>query len=305
MPSIRWGCRRATEVVVALSAAAAALASTTAAAAPAASERELSSALHAPPWRPDTEAAEEYSATRLGQISFAVRTERHLYGVAVRRAVPSASVLKAMLLVAYLREPDVRERALRKSDRDLLGPMIRWSDSLAATRVRDIVGNAGLVRLARRVGMRAFSTAAIWGLSRIDAADQTLFFLEIDRFVPRRHRAPAMRLLSSIVPSQRWGIAQVRPPGWGLYFKGGWGSGSGAVDHQVALLRRGGRRVSVAILTTSSPSHAYGKQTLRRVAAALLRGLAAGPRQLQQPRGSVLGLPPYGWSRQDGALEIG
>ena len=233
---------------------------------------------YATAWWPDTEAAKEYSASRLGQISFAVRTERHLYGVEVRRTVPSASVLKAMLLVAYLRGPDVRDRALRKADRNLLGPMIRRSDNVAATQVRDIVGNDGLVRLARRVGMRAFSPAAIWGLSRIDAADQTLFFLEIDRFVPRRHRATAMRLLSSIVRSQRWGIAQVRPPGWALYFKGGWGSGSGAVDHQVALLRRSGRRVSVAILTTGSPSHAYGKRTLRGVAARLLRGLAPEPR---------------------------
>jgi hypothetical protein len=152
--------------------------------------------------------------------------------------------------------------------------MIRWSDNVAATRVRDIVGNDGLLRLAHRVGMRAFAPAAIWGLSRIDAADQTLFFLHIERYVPRRHRAAALRLLSSIVPSQRWGIAQVRPAGWALYFKGGWGSGTGAVDHQVALLRRGKRRLSVAILTTSSPSHDYGKQTLRGVAARLLTGLA-------------------------------
>jgi hypothetical protein len=202
-----------------------------------------------------------------------VRTDGHLYGVYVRRTVPSASVIKAMLLVAYLREPDVRSRPLRKRDRELLEPMIRWSDSVAATRVRDIVGDDGLVRLAHRVGMRAFSPAPIWGLSRIDAADQSLFFIHIDRFVPSRHRATALRLLSSIVPSQRWGIAQVRPHGWALYFKGGWGSGSGAVDHQVALLRRGERRVSVAILTTGSPSHAYGKRTLRGVAAALLRGL--------------------------------
>jgi beta-lactamase class A len=225
-------------------------------------------------WRPDVPAARAYAQARLGEISFAVRTEDRLYGVEARRTVPSASVLKAMLLVAYLREPDVRDRPLRRSDRELLVPMIRWSDNAAATRVRDIVGNDGLVRLAHRVGMRAFAPAAIWGLSRIDAADQTLFFLDIERFVPSRHRAAALGLLSSIVASQRWGIAQVRPSGWALYFKGGWGSGSGAVDHQVALLRRGERRVSVAILTTNSPSHAYGKQTLRGVAARLLRGLA-------------------------------
>jgi beta-lactamase class A len=220
------------------------------------------------------QAAREYATARSGQISFAVRTEGRLYGVDTRRTVPSASVLKAMLLVAYLRQPDVRGRALREADRKLLGPMIRWSDNVAATRVRDIVGNDGLVRLAHRVGMRAFAPAAIWGLSRIDAADQTLFFLHIERYVPSRHRATALGLLSSIVPSQRWGIAQVRPAGWALYFKGGWGSGTGAVDHQVALLRRGKRRLSVAILTTNSPSHDYGKQTLRGVAARLLRGLS-------------------------------
>jgi Beta-lactamase enzyme family len=210
----------------------------------------------------------------LGAVSFAVRTEDHLWGIRVRRTVPSASVLKAMLLVAYLRQPDVRDRELRRADLDLLEPMVRWSDNVAATRVRDIVGNDGLVRLARRVGMRSFAPAAIWGLSRIDAADQTLFFLRIDGFVPDRHRDTALRLLRTIVPSQRWGIAQVRPPGWALYFKGGWGSGTGAVDHQVALLRRGKQRVAVAILTTNSPSHAYGKQTLRGVGARLLKGLA-------------------------------
>jgi hypothetical protein len=229
-------------------------------------------------WKPDVRTARAYAAGRLGEVSFAVRVDGRMWGVATRRAVPSASVLKAMLLVAYLRRPDVRDRPLRKADRELLAPMIRWSDNVAATRVRDIVGNEGLVRLAHRVGMRAFVPAAIWGLSRVDAADQTLFFLHIERWIPARHRATALHLLSSIVPSQRWGIGQVRPAGWALYFKGGWGSGSGAVDHQIALLRRGKRRLSVAILTTNSPSHDYGKQTLRGVAARLLRGLAVPAR---------------------------
>jgi hypothetical protein len=65
----------------------------------------------------------------------------------------------------------------------------------------------------------------------------------------------------------------VKPRGWDLYFKGGWGSGSGAVDHQVALLRKGRYRVSVAVMTTSNGSHAYGKQTLKGVFRRLLRGL--------------------------------
>jgi hypothetical protein len=261
-------------------------------------------------WRPHVHAAREFGEHRLGDVSFAVRTRRRLYGFDARRSVPSVSVVKAMLLVAYLRRAGVRRRPLRRADHELLAPMVRWSDNVAASRVHAIVGAAGLVRLARRARMRRFSPAAIWGMSSIDAADQTLFFLHLDRFVPRRHRGYALRLLGSIVRPQRWGIARVRPPGWALYFKGGWGSGSGAADHQVALLRRGRRRLSVAILTTGSPSHASAKETLRGVAARLLRGMdedalldargrhlrprQQGELQVEQDRlelGQVLGAP--------------
>ena len=230
------------------------------------------------PWRPHLREAAAYSTTRAGVVSFGVRTSHGLRGVGVERTVPSASVVKPMLLVAYLRRPGVRDRALRAAERGRLGPMIRRSDNSAASQVCNVVGTGGLARLARRAGMRRFHAARPWGLSRIDVADQTRFFLGIDRLVPRRHRRYALRLLGSIVPSQRWGIARVRPRGWALYFKGGWGSGTGWVDHQVALLRRGRRRLSVAILITSSPSHAYGNETLRGVAARLLRGLRPGSR---------------------------
>jgi hypothetical protein len=210
------------------------------------------------PWRAHVHEAREFAQDRAGAISFGVRTRRGLRGVGVGRSVPSASVVKAMLLVAYLRQPDVRGRRLRPPERALLGPMIRRSDNAAASQVCNIVGTAGLARLARRAHMRHFHATRPWGLSTINVADQTRFFLHIDRRVPARHRRYAMRLLGSIVPAQRWGIGRVRPRGWALYFKGGWGSGTGWADHQVALLRRGRRRLSVAILITSSPSHAYG-----------------------------------------------
>ena len=84
-----------------------------------------------------------------------------------------------------------------------------------------------------------------------------------------------MERLRTIVHTQRWGIAEVAPAGWTLYFKGGWGNGTGLVDHQVALLQRGRERVSVAILTTISGTHRDGKATLRGVARRLLRGSSA------------------------------
>ena len=228
-----------------------------------------------PGWKPHVHQAAAYASHRHGIIAFAVRTPGHLWGRGSQRTFPSASVLKAMLLVAYLRRPDVRHRDLGPSDRRLLGPMIRRSDNAAASAVMGVVGASGLRRLAHRDGMRRFTpVTGIWGLSQIDAADQTRFFLRIDRLVPARHRAYAMRLLAGITPSQRWGIGRVRPRGWRLYFKGGWGSGTGWVDNQVGLLVRGRERVSVAILTHLDGTHAYGKQTLRGIAKRLLRGLA-------------------------------
>jgi hypothetical protein len=179
-----------------------------------------------------------------------------------------------MLLVAYLDLPSVRTRPLGPGDRALLAPMIRRSDNAAAGRVLGLVGPGSLRALAHRAGMRRFTpVTGIWGLSSIDAADQARYFLRIDSFVATRHRAYAMDLLNTITPAQRWGIARVRPPGWRLYFKGGWGSGTGWVDHQVALLTRGDERVSVAIFTYLDGSHPYGKETLRGIAERLLKGL--------------------------------
>jgi hypothetical protein len=240
----------------------------------AAPAQEAAAAAH---WTPDVAAARQWAAGRAGAISFAVRTPERLAGSGVDRTYPSASVVKAMLLVTYLRQGSVRDRDLRPADRALLAPMIRVSDNVAATRVRNIVGNAAVTRLARAAGMTRFSMApGMWGSSRISARDQTRFFLRVDSFVPRRHRAYAMELLRTVVPSQRWGIARAVPAGWTLFLKGGWGSGTGAVGHQVGLLRLDGDRVAVAVLTVGSPSDAYSQATEEGIARRLLRGLG-GP----------------------------
>jgi Beta-lactamase enzyme family len=230
------------------------------------------------PWRPDLKSAVDFAKHRKGIIGFAVRTETSFGGYRVKRTMPSASVVKAMILVAYLDLPSVADRKLHHSDHQILDPMIERSDDYATDQVFHHVGFDGLLKLAKRVGMKRFKTEpscgrACWGRSHIDAEDQSKFFLHIDDFMVARHRKAGMKLLASVIPEQRWGIAQVQPPGWKLYFKGGWGAGTGWVDHQVALLTRGNMRLSVALLTHWDPSHPYGEDTLRRLAKRLLRGL--------------------------------
>jgi hypothetical protein len=226
-------------------------------------------------WKSRMAAAERYAQTRSGTITFAVVDEAgRLHGYHARDVAPSASVLKAMLLVAYLRRPDVRGRELDPWERDLLAPMIQRSDNAAASRMVGLVGEARLDALAKAAGMEHFRLHwPIWGQSEITPRGQALFFHRIDRLVPARHRRYAMHLLATVVPSQRWGVGSVPHGLWSLYFKGGWGSGTGLVDHQVALYRAGGERFSLALFTRFDPNHEYGKETLRGLATRLLRGV--------------------------------
>lgn len=218
---------------------------------------------------PQVDAAQKYAAARPGTVAFAVRTPSGFEGVHADRVFPSASVLKAMLLVAYTRS--ARDRPLRVDEQRLLDPMIRRSDNAATNVLFGRVGTGGLNRLARAAGMTKFKPASpIWGNSQITARDQTRFFMRLDTLLPKRHRAYGLKLLRTVVPSQRWGIGKLELPDWRVYFKGGWGSGTGAVDHQVALLVRGEERVAVAVLTADNGTHAAGKQTLEGVFKRLL-----------------------------------
>jgi beta-lactamase class A len=229
-------------------------------------------------WAARKQAAVRWVEGRQGVVSFAFVNDRgRLRGHGKWRAVPSASVLKAMLLVTYLRQRSLRGRPLRRSDRRLLAPMIRWSDNVTATRVLGILGARRLYRLASRAHMRHFRLRSPWGMSEITAGDQARFFYRINRYVPPRHRRYALRLLATVVRSQRWGIPPQAPPGWRIFFKGGWGSGTGRVTHQVALLTKGTRRLSIAVLTEGNPSHLYGTRTIGGIARRLLRAPLPAP----------------------------
>jgi hypothetical protein len=230
------------------------------------------SAHYGDPWRTRMALAARFVADRAGIESFAVVDESgRLRGHRPMHVVRIASLLKPMLLVAYLNRASVRSRSLTERERDLLTPMIRWSDDRSAETVLGLVGSAGLYRVARRAGMTHFRFRSHWGWSETTAADQARFFYRFDSYVPARHRAYARYLLASIVASQRWGIPPEVPTGWKVFFKGGWSTGTGRVTHQVAWLEKGGRRLSVAVLTEYNPSHEYGTRTIRGVAARLLR----------------------------------
>jgi hypothetical protein len=229
---------------------------------------------HRFPWQQRVGDASRYLAGRTGSGSFAVVDERgRVHGRRADVQYSSASLIKAMLLVAYLDRRGVRRRHLQGGERALLGPMIRLSDNDAATAIFDRVGEGGLSRLAHRAGMRRFIPYPVWGGCQVTARDQARFFFRIRALLPPRHRSYALGLLRRIVSYERWGIPRATPAGWRPYFKGGWfPDDDGWRVHQAALLRDAKRRLSIAVLTRGSPSLRYGAATIAGVTSRLLRG---------------------------------
>jgi hypothetical protein len=218
------------------------------------------------------ERAAAYLQTRTGRTAFAVvdSSGREL-GLNAHSHFLSASVVKAMLLVAYLRRLAARHEQVGSPSQALLYPMIHVSDNHAASATWRIVGDDGLEDVARRAGMVDFELGPDWANEEISAADQARFFFGMDSLIPPQFRAYARSLLSAVDPSQSWGIPAAARPAWRVFFKGGWrGTYEGQLVTQIARLQRGARQIAIAVMTVSDPSMEYGEETIEGVAARLL-----------------------------------
>jgi hypothetical protein len=218
--------------------------------------------------------AAAYLRTRIGRTGFAVvDSEGRLSGVNLHQTWVSASVVKAMLLVAYLRRLNAMgQHYVDSYSNSFLYPMINVSDNTAATHTWSIVGNAGLYAVAHAAGMTDYSVYTDWASSQISPADQAKFFFEMDSLIPPEFVGYARQLLSTIAGYESWGIPAIaRPLGYTVFFKGGWrGTGLGQLVHQVGRLEGHGRTFSIAVMTDGDPSMGYGIDTIQGVTAALL-----------------------------------
>ena len=186
----------------------------------------------------------------------------------------SASVVKAMLLVAYLRNLAAQHQSLGPLSKGLLFPMINQSDNTAAESVWHIVGDAGLEDVAQASGMTDFDMGPDWANEEVTAADQARFFFNMDSLIPRRFRGYARSLLSGVEPAESWGIPQVARPAWKVFFKGGWrGTEDGQLVSQIARLQQGHRRVAMMTYPTRpwSTAKRRSKESPRRLASARAR----------------------------------
>ena len=225
--------------------------------------------------------AERYLQTRMGRTALAVvDSEGRVSGVNVNEQFITGSVVKAMLLVAYLRRLDaLGQHYVDAYSNSILYPMINVSDNDAATDCWSIVGNAGLYAVAKAAGMTDFSVDTTaswggqWGAALITAADQAKFFFEMDSLIPRAFVGYANFLLSTIAGYESWGIPAIaRPLGYTVYFKAGWRPSPDVfLVHQIARLVGHHHTFAIAVMTDGDPDMSYGIDTIQGVTAALLQ----------------------------------
>ena len=216
-------------------------------------------------------AAESFLASRAGRTAFAViDSSGQVSGVRIHEHFESASIVKVMMLTAYLQRLAATHRGLTDADTALLYPMIHISDNEAASAVLARVGEASLARVAREAGMSDYAPGVgWWAFTQTSAFDQARMFAALPRLIPARFYGYARYLLSTIEPSQSWGVPPVARPRWQVFFKTG-ALPSQGLFNEAARLERGPLAFSLAVFTDGDPSMAYGEQTIEGVGAALL-----------------------------------
>lgn len=221
------------------------------------------------------DAVRTYLKQRAGVVGVGViDSQGRVRGIHDKRRFVTASVIKAMLLVSYLRKVDHQGRGLTRYERSQLRQMITVSSNDAAYWAYYRVGKRSLRRLARRADMDQFSICCTsWTYAMFSARDQAKFFWRLSDLTPPRFRDYATKLLRSIVARQSWGIPKVgRRRGASVFFKGGWrGTGLGQLVHQASFIRYRGTGFSLAVLTDGNPSTLYGIRTIAGVARRILR----------------------------------
>ncbi|MWK35340.1 hypothetical protein GEV43_15750 [Actinomadura sp. J1-007] len=257
-------------------------------------------------------------AKKLGeQIRAALRGRRGTESVAVYdrkrgiycsvdsgRHYDSASVVKATILGALLRKVTDQHRAMTRSEKSLANKMITRSDNNAASALWRSVGRTRMKRFLKRAGMThtTLGSGGYWGLTQITAHDEMQLLRHLtarNALLPDKARAYALKLMNSVIRSQRWGTPSGRPAGTKWHVKNGWLPRHNKYwrVHSIGSFDGHGRDYMIVVLTRDTPSMAYGVGTIERVAKVVHRDLNPGLRSM-----TTEPVPNPTFERSDGSV---
>ncbi|MFF1921496.1 serine hydrolase [Streptomyces sp. NPDC058221] len=201
------------------------------------------------------------------------RTNRTTCTLRPTSAYDSASVVKATVLAALLRDADRHNRHLTQRETALSTKMITKSDNdatttlwkqLGATKVRAFLKAAGMTHTVPGAG-------GSWGLTQITAQDeQRLLTLLTARnsVLSDSARSYELGLMRKVIPSQRWGTPAGAPASDTVQVKNGWlqRATHGWRVHSIGAFAGNGHDYTLTVLTQDNKTMNDGVDTIQAVA---------------------------------------
>ncbi|MFJ7078615.1 serine hydrolase [Streptomyces sp. NPDC098781] len=197
-------------------------------------------------------------------------------------AYDSASITKVTVLAALLWDAKRQDRYLSDREVSLSRAMITRSDNAATRTLWKQLGMARIKAFLAAVGMSRTKPGnnGYWGLTRITVTDEQKLLRLITRENPvlsDNSRAYILKLMSQVVPSQRWGTPHGVPSGVSVAVKNGWlrRAAHGWRVHSVGAFEGRGHDYTMTVLTHGNRTMDYGVTTIQDVAKVIHRELTA------------------------------
>nr|WP_157554974.1 serine hydrolase [Herbidospora sakaeratensis] len=187
---------------------------------------------------------------------------------------PLASVAKVGILLGTLLNAQSGRRDPTPAERVRAEAMMRRSDNTAAQELAvELGGSTGLTRLLRDLGVDQTWPAPAWGTTRSCPADQLkLLDLLTSPTGPLTvaNRSYAHALMTSVEPSQAWGVSAAARAGEQVAIKNGWmpvtADDGRWVVNSVGRLTSATSDLLIAVLTEGNPDKETGIRTTEELA---------------------------------------
>jgi beta-lactamase class A len=192
----------------------------------------------------------------------------------------SASVVKVTVLGALLLDVQRQKRGFTQREFTLAYDMITKSDNAATSALWKQLGLTKIKSFLTAAGMTQTIPGAdgYWGLTQITARDEQklLALLTVPNTVlSDGNRAYALKLMSKVITSQRWGTPAGAPADVTVQVKNGWLSRAthGWRVHSIGAFTGNGHDYTITVLTWDNATMDYGVTTIQAVARAIHKDL--------------------------------
>ena len=197
------------------------------------------------------------------------------YDLAPGLTMQTASVIKAQFLAGALLRAQDQGRAVSAWEHERIGPMMAVSHNPPASDLFVHLGGVGgQEHLDTRFGLTSTTSTSKWGATVSTARDRTLLALRLLHGggpLDAGRRAEAWRWMSSVHPTQTWGITAGVPSGWSVALKNGFYPAAGTPRWRVGssgFVRNDATRsgYAVTIMSDQNPDHETGQRLVELVA---------------------------------------